>query len=61
MAQTKALAGAITEMHGSRVGEMSINSSKLHLEWVLVNSAVRRNCGKKRENALTVLLVARVV
>ena len=54
MAQTKALAGALTEMHCSIVGEMSTSSSKMHLGSILVNSAVRRNGGKIRENALTV-------
>ena len=54
MAETKALAGANTEMHCSILGEMSTNSSKMHLGSLLVNSAVRRNCGKIQENALTV-------
>ena len=64
MAQTKALAGAITEMYFKRkkklkkncwiVGEMSTNSSQIHLGSILVNSAVLRNCGKIQENALTV-------
>ena len=46
MAQTKALTGAIIEMHCSIVGEMPANCSKIHqLGSVLVNSAVRHNCG----------------
>ena len=52
-AQIKALAGAITVMHCSIiVAEMSTNSSKIHLGSILVNSAVRHNCWKIRENAL---------
>ena len=48
----KVLAGAIAEMQCSIVGAMSTNSSKMYLGWILVNNAVRRNCGKIRENAL---------
>ena len=54
MAQTKALAGVNTEMHYSIVADMSINCSKIYLGSILTNSAVRHNCGKLRENALTV-------
>ena len=54
MAQMKALAGAITEMHCSILDEMSTNSSKMHLGSILVNSAARSNCGKIQENAFTV-------
>ena len=54
MAYTKALVGVITEIHCSIVGEISTNSSKLHLGSIPVNSAVRRKCGKIRRNALTV-------
>ena len=54
MAQTNALAGAITEMHCSIVADVSINSFKMYLGSILMNSAVRHNCGKIRENALTV-------
>ena len=44
MAQTKTLAGAITEIHCSIVvAEMSTNSSMMHLGSILVNSGVRRN------------------
>ena len=53
MAQTKALTGAITYIHCSIVDEVSTSSSKMNLGRILVNSAVRRNCGKIRENALT--------
>ena len=53
MAQTKALAGATTEMLRSIVGEMSANSSKIHIGSILVNVVVRRNWEKIRENALT--------
>ena len=54
MAQTKPLAGAITEMRCSTVAEMCTNSFKMHLGSILENSAVRHNCGKILENALTV-------
>ena len=55
MARTKAVAGAITEIHCSIVADMSINSSKMHLGSILMNSAVRHNnCGKIGENTLTV-------
>ena len=54
MAQTKALAGVIAEMHCSIVCEMSTNSSNMRPGSILVNSAVRRNCGKIRECFLTV-------
>ena len=43
MAQTKALAGGITEMPCSVMAEVSANSSKMHLGSVLVNSAVCHN------------------
>ena len=55
MAQTKALADVITQIHCSIVGEMSIKISILHLGWILVNSDVRPNCGKIRENTLAVI------
>ena len=54
MAQMKALAGAITEMHCSIEVEFSTNSSKMHLGTILVNRSVRHNCGKIRENSLVV-------
>ena len=55
MAQAKALGGgAITEMHYPIVVDMSINGSKVYLGSILMNSAVCHNCGKIRENALTV-------
>ena len=56
MAQIKGITSVITEMHCSVEGEMSTNSSsKMHLGAIVVHSAVRRNCGKVRGNALTVL------
>ena len=55
MAQMKALTGAITEMHCPIVAVMSIDSSKIRLGSILVNSAVCRNYEQIiRENALTV-------
>ena len=54
MAQTKALAGAITEMHCTIVDDASNTSFKMHLGSILGNSVVRRNCRKIPENALTV-------
>ena len=57
MAQTKALAGAIAEMHCLIMTEMYINSSKMHLGSILVNSAVRHNyCEKIIESALLTVL-----
>ena len=53
MAQMKARASAITEIHCSNVVEMSTNNSGIiHLGLVLVNSAVCHNCGKTLENGL---------
>ena len=57
MAQTKALARAITEIPCLVVAEMSTKSFYMYLEAILVNSAVRHNCGKIRENALNSTLV----
>ena len=54
MAQTKALTSVSTEMHCSIVAEMSTNTSEMYLGSILENSAVRHNCGKMLENALTV-------
>ena len=48
MAQTKALAGAITDIPCSLVAEMSTKSPKIHPGSILVNSAVRHNYGKVR-------------
>ena len=45
IAQTKALAGAITGTPCSVVGEMSTNRSKIPLGSIVVNSAVRHKCG----------------
>ena len=42
-----------TEMHCSIAVEMSTNSFKMRLGLILVNSVVRRNCGKFRQNVLT--------
>ena len=52
MAQTEVLADAIIEMHCSIADEMAIRSSKMHLGSILMNSAVRQNCGEIREHAL---------
>ena len=43
MAHTKALADASTEIHCSILADVSINSPKMYLESVLMNSAVEKS------------------